>query len=95
MRQETVPVRMTLGARRVALEPRPEAYLLGFSFLGPANKGRLAGAHGKLPEMAKPFDNGAGYHRPRHSDVRSVTQEKKSLTPDGSAGRCRIAYWAS
>ena len=55
--------RLGLRARRVALEPGPQAYLLGFSLLGPADKDRFAGAHGELPEMAKPFDGGAGYHR--------------------------------
>ena len=71
-------VRLGLRARRVALEPGPQVYLLGFSLLGPANKDRFAGAHGELPEMAKPFDGGAGNHRSRRPNVRSLTQEKKS-----------------
>ena len=54
------------------------AALLGFSLLGPANKDRFVGAHGELPEMPKPFDGGAGNHRPRRPNVRSVSQEKKS-----------------
>src|SRR6266446_7435526 len=32
----------------------------------------------ELREMAKPFDCGAGKHRLRRPNVRSVTQEKKS-----------------
>jgi len=70
--------RLGLRARRVALEPGPQAYLLGFSLLGPADKDRFAGAHGELPELAKPFDGGGGKHRSRRPNVRSVTQEKKS-----------------
>jgi hypothetical protein len=44
--------------------------------------------------MAKPFDGGVGYHPSRWPNVRSVTQEKNFLTPDGFIGRRRIAYWA-
>jgi hypothetical protein len=86
--------RLGLRARRIAIEPGPEAYLLGFSLLGPANKDWFAGAHGEFPEMAKPFDGGVGYHPSRRPNVRSVTQEKNFLTPDGFIGRRRIAYWA-
>jgi hypothetical protein len=48
------------------------------------------GAHGELPEMAKRFDGRVRYHRPRRRNVRSVTQEKKFLTPDGFMGRRQI-----
>src|SRR6266436_3768647 len=77
-RQETMAARLGLRARRVALDPGPQAYLLGFSLLGPADKDRFAGAHGELPELAKPFDGGGGKHRSRRPNVRSVTQGKKS-----------------
>ena len=86
--------RLGLRARRVALEPGPQVYLLGFSLLGPANKDRFAVAHGDLPGVVKPFDGGVGYQRSRHSSVRLVTQEKKSLTSDAFMERRRIAYGA-
>jgi len=65
-----------------------------FSLFGPANKDRFAVAHGDLPDVVKPFDAGVGYQRSRHSNVRLVTQEKKSLTLDGFMERRRIAYGA-
>jgi hypothetical protein len=50
-----------VNIRRVAclLELGPLAHLLGFGFLRPADKCRLAAGHGDLPDVIKPLDGGA------------------------------------
>jgi hypothetical protein len=52
-----------VNARPLAylLEPGPLTYLLGFGFLCPADKYRLAAGHGDLPDVIKPLDGARCY----------------------------------